>query len=372
MRITKGQHFLPTMLLVGLLVGLSSCGSAPSAPGSPPGSKPDRVQIEIDRHLPSQEKPVVTLTVASMVQQLYATTYALPLMPAQVACTTELGPHYTLTFYQGQKTLVAALAEDDGCRLVSLSGEHHDRTAMDHKAFWDQLDSAIYEATPAARVDWLSLMPAPSYAKPPQTAQIISTNTAQHFYNAILALPPVTKNNGYLNGTPDYQLIFHTADQAAAAAVDLKQNLVGLDGEYHSRGGVYRMNEQFQQLFAKTLAGVVFTPARPDGLLLGLYTDKYGGQSTKVRDTQLIQKLYSRIFRLPAAQPPPQNCLGNDKIAGKQKWYALTFLQWGLMILQVSAYEASCTFVEKDFNSGQSQYLQADQEFWTLIHQAAS
>jgi hypothetical protein len=42
------------------------------------------------------------------------------------------------------------------------------------------------------------------------------------------------------------------------------------------------------------------------------------------------------------------------------------------MILQVSAYEASCTFVEKDSNRGQSQYLQADQEFWTLINQAAS
>jgi hypothetical protein len=154
-----------------------------------------------------------------------------------------------------------------------------------------------------------------------------SSFLAQHFYNAILALPPVTKNNGYLNGTPDYQLIFHTADQAVAAAVDLKRNLVGLDGEYHSRGGVYRMNEQFQQMFAKTLAGVVFTSARPDGLLLRLNTDKNGVQSTKVRDTQLIQKLYSRIFRLPAAQPPPQNCLGNDKIAGKQKWYALTFLQ---------------------------------------------
>ena len=76
-----------------------------------------------------------------------------------------------------------------------------------------------------------------------------SSFLAQHFYNAILALPPVTKNNGYLNGTPDYQLIFHTADQAVAAAVDLKRNLVGLDGEYHSRGGVYRMNEQFQQMF---------------------------------------------------------------------------------------------------------------------------
>jgi hypothetical protein len=152
MRIIKGQHFFPALLLVGLLLGLSSCGSVPSAPGSPPGSKPDRVQIEIDRHLPSQGKSVVTLTVGSQVQQLYATIYALPLMPERQPCTMELGPHYTLTFYQGQKTLVAALAENDGCRRVSLSGEQHDRTAMNNKAFWDQLDSAIREATGAARV----------------------------------------------------------------------------------------------------------------------------------------------------------------------------------------------------------------------------
>jgi hypothetical protein len=71
MRITQGKHVSPLLVLMGLLIGLSSCGSAPSAPGSPLGSKPDHVQIEIDRHLPSQEQPVVTLTVASIVQQLY-------------------------------------------------------------------------------------------------------------------------------------------------------------------------------------------------------------------------------------------------------------------------------------------------------------
>jgi hypothetical protein len=106
MRITKGQYLLPPLLMLRLLIGLSSCGSAPSAPGSPAGSKPDHVQIAIDRHQPSQEKLVVTLTVARMVQQLYATLYALPRMPEHIACTADLGPHSTLTFYQGQKKLV--------------------------------------------------------------------------------------------------------------------------------------------------------------------------------------------------------------------------------------------------------------------------
>jgi hypothetical protein len=176
----------------------------------------------------------------------------------------------------------------------------------------------------------------------------------------------VTKNNSYVNGATDYQFIFHTPDQPVAAAIDLKQNLVSLDGQYHSRGGVYHMNEQFKQLFTKALAGVVFTPARSDSLLLSLATGKSSGQST-VRDTQLIQKLYARIFTFPTAQPPPDNCLGNDKVAGKQKWYELTFLQWNLAILHITAYEGSCTFVTRDFDSGQSQYLQADQQFWTLL-----
>ncbi len=313
----------------------------------------------------------MTLTVASMVQQLYTTIYAMPLMPENVACTLELGPHYTLTFYQKQKTLVTVLAERDGCRKVSLSGEPHSRTAMDKKEFWNQLDRAIYEATPAAKVNQLALMSTSSHAQPPQTARISSPDAAQHIYNAILALPLVTENVGYSDGNPDYQLIFHTADQVIAASVDLRQNLVSLNGALSSHGGMYRINEQFKQLFAKTLAGVVFTPAQPDRLLLQLETSKSNGQSIRVTDMQLMRKLFGRLFTFPVAQPPSEDCLGSDKVAGKQKWYFLTYSQWDLVILQVSAYEASCTFVEKNFNSGQSQYLQADQEFWLLIYQAA-
>ena len=91
MRITKGQQVLSSLLMLGLLIGLSNCGSAKSTPGSPAGSKPDHMQIEIDRPSPTQEKPVGTLTVASMVQQLYATIYALPQMPEHIACTAKLG-----------------------------------------------------------------------------------------------------------------------------------------------------------------------------------------------------------------------------------------------------------------------------------------
>ena len=56
MRITKGQQILSSLLMVGLLIGLSNCGSAKSTPGSPAGSKPDHVQIEIDRPSLTQGK----------------------------------------------------------------------------------------------------------------------------------------------------------------------------------------------------------------------------------------------------------------------------------------------------------------------------
>jgi hypothetical protein len=380
MRITKSQHFLPVLFLMGLLVSLSSCGPALSSPEKPLASKPDRVQIEINRHLPSGEKPVLTLTVGSQIESLYTTIYALPQMPEQAVCTAELGPHYTLTFYQGQKLLVTVLAEKHGCRRVSLSGEQHDRTAGGKETFWDQLDSAIYEATPAASVDRLSLMPTSSNTGSPQMGQITSADVAQDFYNAILALPLITKNYSdsplknanIVYRTSDCLLIFHSADQSIAAAIDLKQNQIALDGENHSRGGVYRMNEQFTQLFEQILAGTTFVAANPDQLSVSISQASGAPTPIRVHDIALVQKLYARVLMLPVAQPPSGNCPGNDKEAGKAKWYNLTFSQWDLVLLQVTAYEGSCTFVTEEAERGQSQYLQADQEFWTWLHQAAS
>ena len=137
----KALSFPTGLLLAGLLVGLSACGLASSGPapatGSSPGGKPDSVSILIDQPNPTRQKPVVTLSDARMVQQLYATIYALPQMPGNLACTTELGPHYTLTFHQGSKTLVTVIAMRDGCRPVSIAGESHD------------LQAALQDKTPA-------------------------------------------------------------------------------------------------------------------------------------------------------------------------------------------------------------------------------
>ena len=191
MSMKKSLAFLPGLLLVGLLIWLSGCGtnggtgSMPtSKTASKTASKPDSVKILVDLPI---DQPAVTLAISSMVQQLYATISALPQMPASQACTSERGPHYTLTFRQGDKTLVTVIAMRDGCRPVSIAGETHDRQAT--QEFWTQLDQAIYHASPPVRVQWLALMRVPQGGQSPQTARILSAATAQSLYDAILALP---------------------------------------------------------------------------------------------------------------------------------------------------------------------------------------
>src|SRR5215469_1909734 len=118
MSIKKSLSLLPGLLLLGLLVNLTACSLASSpapAPGSTPRGTPDSVSILIDQPGPTQQKPVVTLTNARLVQQLYKTIYTLSIMPQYQACTAERGPHYTLTFRQGKKPLVTVIAMRDGC-----------------------------------------------------------------------------------------------------------------------------------------------------------------------------------------------------------------------------------------------------------------
>jgi hypothetical protein len=88
------------------------------------------------------------VTLSSLAQQLYTTTFALPQMPQQTICTLERGPHYTLTFQQGAKTLATVVAKREGCDPVSIVGETTDRQATQH--FWDELDQAIQKAHPTA------------------------------------------------------------------------------------------------------------------------------------------------------------------------------------------------------------------------------
>ncbi|GHO99142.1 hypothetical protein KSF_091900 [Reticulibacter mediterranei] len=303
-----------------------------------------------------------------MVQQLYATIYTLPQMPASQFCTQERGPHYTLMFRQGDKTLVRVIAMRDGCRPVALAGEAHDRQAT--QEFWRQLDQAIYHASPPASVQWLALMPIPQAGHSSQTARILSAATTQHLYDAILALPLAVPNNGSLTGPATYQLVFHTAHQTIPSSIDMQHNLVSLSGKLQSRTGVYTMNDQFKRMLAATLAAAPFAPAHPDALSFLIQKEKasVSSQTARIDDQAFIATFYAHILALHPVQSRPDCPSEADKVVGKATWYTIRFTQWSLPVLQVSAYEGSCLRVE---NSSTGQPYQGDQEFWDLAHQAA-
>src|SRR6266702_884046 len=341
MSIKKNLSLLPGLLLLGLLVVLTGCSLASSpapAPGNTPRGTPDSVSILIDQPGPTQQKPIVTLTDARMVQQLYKTIYTLSIMPAYQACTAERGPHYTLTFRQG--------------------------TA----AFWTQLDQAIYAATPPANVQWFAIQRLLQAGQLPQTARITDASTAQRLYHAILALPLAGQGNIYADTSPAYQLVFHAAGQVIPSVISQKLGLVSLEGHFHSRGGTYTTNEAFKRLLKNILAGATFSPARPDAALLTVNTQKGPFQQGGIADAALLQQLYKKVLTLRPAQAPSNCPSGKDKVAGVGTLYDVNFTQWDLPILQVSVYEGSCRLIE--INST-SQFLQGDREFWDLIHRAA-
>ena len=369
MSIKKSLSLLPGLLLLGLLVNLSACspasGPAP-APVNPPRGTPDSVSILIDQPGPTRQKPVVTLTDARMVQQLYKTIYTLSIMPAYQACTAELGPHYTLTFRQGTKTLVTVIAMRDGCRPVSIAGEGYDRQAT--AAFWTQLDQAIYAATPPAKVQWFAILHLLHPGQPPQTARITDASTTQRLYDAILALPLDSPGNIYTDSSPAYQLAFHAADQVIPSVISQKLGLISLEGHFQSRGGIYTMNAAFKRLLGNILAGATFAPAHPDAAFLTVDTQKGPSEQGGIADAALLQQLYKKVLTLRPAQAQPNCPSGEDKVARVGTFYEVDFTQWDLPILQVSVYEGSCRLIE--INST-SQPLQGDKEFWDLIHRAA-
>lgn len=368
------RTFLSGLALAVLLVGLSGCGGHPTSSQASARNTPDRVQIAIHVLDPAGGKPVVTLTDVSLVRQLYATVVALSPLPQNSACTQELGPSYTLTFQQEGKTLTTATAQHYGCRRVSLAGEKQNRQA--NQDFWSQLDQAIYQATPVARPVQLALLHTLQLDQPPQAAQITSVETVQHLYHAILALPRAPQNGSCEpESLHAYQLVFHTVDQAIPSVIDQKCNTISLEGNYLSRGGTFVMNGQFKQLFGQTLATAPFAPARPDQLTLDLQPERGVDRQSTITNAGLRQQLYTKIFALPEGKAqrncPPEE----DKVAGKGKWYILSFRQWDLPVLvNVDAYEGSCLVIFLDANqaTGGGQVLQGDGAFWALVRQAAN
>lgn len=364
------QALRPLLLLAALLIGVSGCGTNADSRqvGAKPGGNPDRVRIEIDAVGPTPTTDVVTLLISTQVQQLYTTIFALPQMPQGLSCTLEAGPHYTLTFQQGTKTLATIKARREGCRPVSIAGETTERRGSED--FWSQLDQAIYKATPVARPARLSIQHTLQVGQPPSTAQITSPEQAQRLYDALLALPQdVRKTNCSPELWPEYQLVFHTADQAIPSLISKRCNTVSLGGMNRSRGGTYLMNTRFQQVFAQTLAEAKFAPASPDQLALTIQRGDGTVQHGLVADAALTQRLYTKIFALPVGKPE-QGCPAEaDKVAGTGKWYTLSFTQWDLPVLGIGAYEGNCRLISFSVDG---QVLLGDQEFWDLIHRTGS
>ncbi|MGZ3646721.1 MAG: hypothetical protein ACXVCM_23055 [Ktedonobacteraceae bacterium] len=367
---------IPTLLpavLLAFLVGLSGCGMNAGSQTAGPvhGGSPNSVRITFETPGldPARSKHVLTLNVVTQVQHLYATIFALPPMPQNIACTAEGGFPYTLTFQQGTKTLATVVAARYGCRPISIAGEPTDRQST--AEFWSQLDQAIYQATPVARPKQLALLHTLQLDQPPQAAQITSVETVQHLYEAILALPQAHQNGKCSpESLHEYQLDFHTADQAIPSVIDKTCNTISLEGSYQSRTGTFVMNDQFKQLFGQTLAATPFASAHPDRLTLELQPGSGIAQLGTIADAGLRQKLYTKIFALPAGKASPNCPSGEDKMAGKGKWYTFSFTQWDLLLVNVDAYEGSCTLVSLDAGQGMGAglILQGDGEFWHLVH----
>lgn len=365
-------------LLVGVVVALNGCGassvvgSAPKAKGTP---TPDSVRIAIDgpsiaidgpdgTQMPT--KPVVALADATLVRQLYAAILALPDMPAVRACTDELGPHYTLTFRQGGVPLVTVQANRDGCRPVTIAGQTPDRKGTE--AFWQQLDQAIYAATPPANPERLAIEYTPQPGLAPQSTLISSAATAKRLYDAILALPLATSwQDCGGDPVPTYQLVFFAPNQAIPAIIYDSCQSVSLQGAYQSRGGTYAMGAQFKQTLQSVLAGATLMRARPDQLSVTVEAYRTTSHQANVSDTHLMLALYDKVFTLRYTAPQQGCPPDSDKLAGKGTFATFSFSQWSLPLLQVTVYMGSCTFAQLSPNG---QWIEGDQEFWDLVHQA--
>lgn len=357
--------------LVALIYALGGCGSNLSGAQPLPtmnGNLPDRVQIEIQRVDMTGHPPQLTLRTPAQVQQFYRTLFALPAMPGDIACTADLGPHYTLTFFAGTQKLVQAVAKREGCGPVAISGEAQERRAS--QAFWAQLDQVIYAATPPATVKALAIQHTLPGNQPVQTAHMTDAASAQRLYSALVSLPRTQAENCNDSQYPEYRMIFQASDQTIPAVISQQCQTLTLSGNYQSRSGVYRLTDQFKQLFSQTLATTTFAPAQPDELQQTLNAGDTSSHGP-VTDAQLMRQLYASIFTLKSAPVAPDCPSGEDKVKGTAKWYTLDFTQWGLPVMTLSVYEGSCKLIQPSPGLATGQTLLGDAGFWDLLHRAA-
>jgi len=378
--------------ILSMVIVLSGCGSqigpgqrandatpggSVATPGSPDAHAglPDAVRIASDEAAlleppdavfttPQASPPEVTLRDVALTRQLYETIYALPALPQDRACTAERGPHYTLTFLQGEATVAIVQFHHDGCWPVFINGDSTTREGS--QAFVQQLDQAIITATPVLTPDRFAIATAPNPLGAPQSALITSASTAQQLYDAILALPRTDVGTG-CNGSfvPEYQIVFFSGDQTLPASVDDACQTVEVDGGFQWRGGRFAMNDQFRTMFKAILAGAPFAPAIPDHLSYAVDTPQTVGHAVNFTDDQLMQALYSQVFQLPETAARPNCPPANDKLSAQYRFTTLAFTQWDLPLVRIDAYQGSCNYVQLSDTNGPQ--LQANQAFWDLI-----
>lgn len=362
---TKISLFHLSPIVLSVLILLSACGRSAFTPSPPAssGEKPDKVQIEL--MTVDNMKHSITVTDHERVQRLYDMLYSLSLMPENQSCTADMGPIYGMVFTQGEKTLVTARAEHYGCHVVAIHGENKDRQAT--QEFWKALDEAMTMAMPPAHPQQLAVVHTSQLGHQPEIALLTDTARVQKLYNALIQLPLVPLQDRLGDPpAPEYRLNFQDEKQQNIFSVfSPADKMISLNGDDKSRGGVYRTDPQFMQLFNDTIAAAIFKPTQPDQLELSTIGRQQSSKET-ITAIALMQKLYTKTFTLPTREPQRDCPSGADKQQGKGTFYSLSFSQQHLQVLNLEVYEGSCKRVAI---SSMEKELQPDQEFWTTFHQ---
>jgi hypothetical protein len=101
---------------------------------------PDRVQIQIFEVDQKTATKTVTIEQVDQVKNFYQMVNAMPPYPKDAMCTMEMGPHYILTFNQGNKEMMTLTAERYGCKKLILD---KDSLRQGTQQFWQELDQLI-------------------------------------------------------------------------------------------------------------------------------------------------------------------------------------------------------------------------------------
>lgn len=344
------------LFLLGVLA-LAAC--APGGGGSTgplANARPTRLQITVYEVISPTPKTVLVENAAA-VQNIYHSAVALPAASQSQACPAIAGPRYELTFLEGEKVVVTAVADSGGCASVTFGAND---VRQPNEAFWQLLNQTIAEATPPARPDRAEGFTFTGPQHPPLLSTIASAEQARQLYDAIRALPEPAHASGCPEATGTrYTLVFFEGTTRYQAEVDQNGCISGPTNlaEQH------QADQAFWQLLNQTLASAPTAPARPDTLEMKTVpasNDPSTTASAKTITTQdTIQKIYKAIYALPE-QPGGQTCPANVGTV-----YGLTFMKNGVELLTAIADKSGCGTVTHD-----GYVLLANQAFWDVLRQA--